>query len=81
MSIDMRIMNVDELMSYWEKACVFVEQHLETVYKILSVLAILSVLSIRFFLLNKTLIPSDEGWYLCLLRDCPHYGVTRFHLS
>ena len=80
MSIDMRIMNVDELMSYWEKACVFVEQHLETVYKILSVLAILSVLSIRFFLLNKTLIPSDEGWYLCLLRDCPHYGVTRFHL-
>lgn len=43
-------------------------------------LAALSVICIRFVALSNNLIFSDEGWYLCLLRDLPHHGVTRFHL-
>lgn len=43
-------------------------------------LAALSVICIRFVALSNNLIFSDEGWYLCLLRDLPHQGVTRFHL-
>ncbi len=38
------------------------------------------VISVKFIALPNNLIFSDEGWYLCLLRDLPHFGATRFHL-
>lgn len=35
----------------------------------------------NFLALDKNLICSDEGWYLCLLRDCPHMdSATKFYL-
>lgn len=40
----------------------------------------ITILCIRFIALPQNLIFSDEGWYLSLLRDLPHSGVTRFHL-
>lgn len=47
---------------------------------IVALLSIFSSLYLRFNHLNRTLIPSDEGWYLTLLRDTPNFGVSRFHL-
>lgn len=47
----------------------------------LSLLTLVSVLVLRFFFLDRGLIFSDEGWYLCLLRDLPtDDGSTKFHL-
>src|SRR5574344_1130 len=37
-------------------------------------------LCIKFIFLDRGLIFSDEGWYLCLLRDLPHLGGTNYHM-
>ncbi len=55
-------------------------KHVNVACGIFLMLAALSVICIRFVALSNNLIFSDEGWYLCLLRDLPHQGVTRFHL-
>lgn len=57
----------------------FVEKS-EILLKALGVGAILLVLGIRFFLLDKGLIPSDDGWYYILMRDLPKDSSSRFHL-
>ena len=57
----------------------FVEKS-ETLLNVLGIGAILLVLGIRFFLLDKGLIPSDDGWYYVLMRDLPKDSSSRFHL-
>lgn len=42
--------------------------------------AMICSLVFNFLALKNNVIFSDEGWYLCLLRDLPHYSSTRFHL-
>lgn len=57
----------------------FIEKS-ELLLNILGMVAILLVLGIRFFLLDKGLIPSDDGWYYILMRDLPVDSSSRFHL-
>lgn len=45
---------------------------------ILYVILAIVILILNFWLLNKGLIMSDEGWYLCLLRDLPVDCSTQF---
>lgn len=46
----------------------------------LGLLAMVCSMVFNFLALKNNVIFSDEGWYLCLLRDLPHFGSTRFHL-
>lgn len=57
----------------------FVEKS-ETLLYGLGIFALVLVLGIRFFLLDKGFIPSDEGWYCVLMRDLPMDSSSRFHL-
>ena len=57
----------------------FVEKS-EALLNVLGIGAILLVLGIRFFLLDKGLVPSDDGWYYVLMRDLPKDSSSRFHL-
>lgn len=46
----------------------------------LGLLTMVCSLVFNFLALKNNVIYSDEGWYLCLLRDLPHYGGSRFYL-
>lgn len=59
---------------------IWLDKHINTIFLCFGVIASLSVLIINFLSLKNNLIFSDEGWYLCLLRDIPHFGSSRFHL-
>ena len=52
----------------------------EVLLNVLGIGTILLVLGIRFFLLDKGLVPSDDGWYYVLMRDLPKDSSSRFHL-
>lgn len=57
-----------------------VKKHFDSAFGILMAVMTLIVVCTKFIALPNNLIFSDEGWYLCLLRDLPHFGSTRFHL-
>jgi len=56
------------------------KQNIDQIYFIFGAIVTLIVLGVNFYALGLNLIPSDEAWYLCLTRDLPHFGSTRFHL-
>ena len=58
----------------------FLRKYIDVIYALFGIVVVLSVLIVNYIALGNNLIPSDEGWYLCLLRDCPVFGTTRFHL-
>ena len=58
----------------------FLRKNIDIIFFVFGAIVFLSVLGVNFYALDKNLIPSDEAWYLCLIRDLPHYGTTRFHL-
>ena len=37
-------------------------------------------LTANFLALRNNFTFTDEGWYMCLMRDMPHIGATRFYL-
>lgn len=59
---------------------VWLEKHIDTMFLCFGIVVSVSVLLIQFLSLKNNLIFSDEGWYLVLLRDIPHFGSSRFHL-
>lgn len=59
---------------------VFYRKHFDAIFLCFGIIVTLSVLAARFLALPNNLVCSDEGWYLCLLRDTPRVGATRFHL-
>lgn len=63
-----------------KKVSVLIRQNSDRVFVVMSVLIALVIVIANFLALSNNLIFSDEGWYLCLMRDLPHYGSTRFHL-
>ena len=56
------------------------KENFDKTFIIVSALIVFVRLVMSFVLLSNNLIFSDEGWYLCLMKDLPHYGSTRFHL-
>ena len=63
-----------------KRVLVLIRQNSDRLFVVMSVLIALVIVIANFFALSNNLIFSDEGWYLCLMRDLPHYGSTRFHL-
>ena len=53
-------------------------ENVDRVFYAFGAIVILSVIGIQFFMLNRTLIVSDEGYYLCLLRDVANAGNSRY---
>ena len=58
----------------------FVKRNINTIFAVFGCVVVVATQCVTFVSLDKNLIPSDEGWYLCLLRDIPQFGITRFHL-
>jgi len=57
----------------------FYRKHFDVIFLSFGIIVMLTVLLATFFTLPNNLF-CDEGWYLCLLRDTPHVGQTRYHL-
>ena len=58
----------------------FYRRNFDLIFLCFGIIVMLSVLVATFLALPNNLVISDEGWYLCLLRDTPQSGATRFHL-
>lgn len=56
------------------------EKRVDACFFSLAIVAMLVTLVANFLALRNNLTFSDEGWYMCLMRDLPHRGASRFHL-
>lgn len=58
----------------------FYKKHFDAIFLSFGLIVTISVLVANLLALPNNLVCSDEGWYLCLLRDTPQVGATRYHL-
>ena len=56
------------------------EKKIDASFFLMTIVAMLVSLGANFLALRNNFTFTDEGWYMCLMRDMPHIGVTRFHL-
>lgn len=65
-----------------KKFPIFIKDNHDGMFVVMSVLIMLVILVANLFALSNNLIFSDEGWYLCLMRDLPHSGSagSKFYL-
>lgn len=56
------------------------EKRVDSCFFLLAIVAMLVTIVANFLALRNNLTFSDEGWYMCLMRDLPHRGASRFHL-
>ncbi len=60
--------------------CVRKADFFEKLSFILLIILVSLILIVKFWVLDKGLVFSDDGWYLLLLRDLPHGLASQFHL-
>lgn len=56
------------------------EKRVDACFFSLAIVAMLVTLVANFLALKNNFTFTDEGWYMCLMRDMPHIGGTRYHL-